>query len=68
MVSAAIVELRRAVHSDQGLERRVQDAPDLETWVALVLEVAAERGLAVSRTEVEDAMNAARRAWLERWL
>lgn len=59
---------RRAVLRDQKLQSRLRCTSDRELFVTVVLKLAAEHGFRFSAADVTDAMNAAQRDWLERWI
>ncbi|HEX9994319.1 MAG TPA: Nif11 family protein [Acidimicrobiales bacterium] len=60
--------LTAAVLADPALQQRLLAVPERPAFVAEVVAVAAERGLDVTPADVEAALVAARRAWLERWV
>lgn len=63
-----LAALRELVLADPALHDRLLAVPDRPAFVAAVVAVAAERGLAVEGADVEAALVAARRSWLERWV
>lgn len=56
------------VLADPALQERLLAVPERPAFVAEVVAVAAERDLDVTAADVEAALAAARRAWLERWV
>jgi hypothetical protein len=54
--------------ADEAAQRRLLATPERAAFVDAVVALAAERRLAVSPGDVEDALRAARRTWLERWV
>lgn len=63
-----LARLRELVLGDPALQDRLLAVPDRPAFVAAVVELAAERGLHVDGPQVEAALVAARRSWLERWV
>jgi hypothetical protein len=59
---------RETVPFDQNLVNSLSEMIDWPNFVAAVLRAGAERGYAFSATDVEAALHAGRRAWLERWI
>lgn len=59
---------RELVLRDRALQQQLRETPDWTRLLALVLRLGAERGCHFAAADVENAMHAARRAWLERWL
>ncbi|NJD07388.1 MAG: hypothetical protein FIA97_12950 [Methylococcaceae bacterium] len=53
---------------DPGLQVRLREITDRREFVAVCLAISAELGLALDETELQQAMQAGRRAWLERHL
>jgi hypothetical protein len=51
-----------------ALQRELLAQVDAATFPAAVAAVAAREGFTVSEADVSDAIGAARRAWLERWV
>lgn len=58
---------RELVLSEAKLQRQLRECGS-EEFVTKVVELGAARGFEFSRTDVDKAMNEARRIWLERWL
>lgn len=59
---------RQAVLQDTNLQQQLRETSDRESFVTLVWELANERGYRFSTADVQDAMQAAQRAWIERWI
>ncbi|MDQ1419509.1 MAG: hypothetical protein QOJ52_1471 [Acidimicrobiaceae bacterium] len=53
---------------DDELLQRLLALTDRNAFAAAVAQVAASHGLRIGPAEVEAALVAARRAWLERWI
>lgn len=66
--SADLDRLVEVVLADEAAQRRLLATPERAAFVDAVVALAAERRLAVSPGDVEDALRAARRTWLERWV
>jgi hypothetical protein len=65
---AALERFRQLVLDDLALQVELRDITDRELFVARVVQLGAERGCRMAGADVEDALRAGRRAWLERWL
>jgi hypothetical protein len=67
VASEVLEALRRCVHADPALAAElVCTAP--ERFTARLLVLAAERGLDVTPTDIEDSIDDGRRAWMLRWI
>jgi hypothetical protein len=55
------------VLSDSALRDELLSAPDLPALLALAIATARDRGIELSKEELQTVVNANRRAWLERW-
>lgn len=64
---APFEEVRELVLGDERLVERLADVPRDELPAALVA-LAAERGVELTFADVDEALRAARREWLERWI
>ncbi len=60
--------LRALVVADRSLLDRMLSTDGRAEFTAAVCALAVEHGLVVAPGDVEQALNAARRAWLERWV
>jgi hypothetical protein len=56
------------VLADHALHQQLRAASGLEAFVALAVQLGAERGCAFTADVVRNAVNERRRAWLERWI
>lgn len=59
---------RQDVLADPTLQERLRATRDWAAFVALALQLGAERGCALSAADLERALQTGRRLWLERWL
>jgi hypothetical protein len=59
---------RDLVIADPSLQADLQRHTELPPFIADIVRLAATHGLVVDETDVQDALNAARRSWLERWI
>ena len=59
---------RQLVLDDPTLQAPLRQSADREAFIAQVLELGRERGYEFSHHDVSEAINAARRTWLERWI
>jgi hypothetical protein len=66
--AAALARFQEAVLADTELQRRLLVATDRTVFVALVVQLAHERGCDVEPDDVEDGLRDGRRTWLERWI
>ena len=68
MSEADLRQFRDAVLADRSLQQALLAAPDGRVFSDLVVELAAQRGWSVTADDVQSALQAARRTWLERWV
>ena len=68
MSEADLQQFRDAVLADGSLQQTLLAVPDRTAFTELVVDLAAQSGWSVTAEEVESALQAARRAWLERWV
>jgi len=68
MVPSPLDQFRTVVLDDPGLQQELRDCADRAAFVARVIERAKKRGIMIDPAEVETALNAAARSWLERWI
>jgi hypothetical protein len=61
-------QFRQIVLNDVALQERLRTTTDHESFVGLVVRTGEERGCHFTPEDVEEAMRANRRAWLERWV
>jgi len=59
---------RTQVLQDPALQAELRDVADREAFISRVVMLAEARGCRFTAGEVEAALRAARRAWLERWI
>jgi hypothetical protein len=65
---SGLAQLKTMVLADTSLQSELRRAPDSESFIALVVARASERGLAIERGEIEEALAAGARAWTLRWI
>ena len=65
---SALGQFKAIVLADATLQRELRRAPDPESFIALVIARAGERGLAIERDEIEAALAAGARSWSLRWI
>lgn len=63
-----LARLRQIVLADPDLQRRLLAAAGRRQFVALVVGLAADRGLDVSDRDIDDAITESRRGWYSRWI
>lgn len=68
MAKENLEKFRQLVLEDLSLQEKLRDIKDREAFVALTVRLGEERGCVFYGEDVEDALDASRRAWLERWL
>lgn len=68
MNEGGLEAFRQAVYADSALGERLWEPIDRAAFVEIVLREAQARGYDIDRRELEEAMQAGRRAWIERWL
>ena len=61
-------QFRDLVLRSRALQARLDTEEDVRHFVPLVVRLGAENGYEFRDADVEQALSAARRAWLERWL
>jgi hypothetical protein len=67
MSSEEFEKFRTLVLQDEALQKILREAhPD--EFVSAVIETGKQNGFLFSAQDVEDAMQANRRAWIERWI
>lgn len=67
-IEAPLRRFQTIVRGDRALQAELRQAPDWETFIALVIERCRERGLAVSGADVAAELDAAKRAFTVQWL
>lgn len=69
-MSSNLAELERfqqEVLNDLNLQQQLRETTDKESFLELVMALGRERGYRITALEVDDAMRAAVRTWIERW-
>jgi len=61
-------EFRQLVLREPTLQRRLSEPTDLGQFLELVLREGKEHGFDFTPEDLRQALNASRRAWLERWI
>jgi hypothetical protein len=59
---------RHVVLCDQDLQEQLRETPDKESFLDLMITLGHARGYQFSIADVEAALLAAHRTWLERWI
>jgi len=59
---------RQLVLADRGLFEQLRQTADVDGFVAQTVRIGAEQGCVFTEQEVRAALQACRRAWLERWI
>jgi hypothetical protein len=67
MSQEAFERFRQTVLQDLVLHERLRATTDHRSFLDLVVRVGGERGYHFTPEDVEVAMRASRRAWIERW-
>jgi EAL domain-containing protein (putative c-di-GMP-specific phosphodiesterase class I) len=67
MPSEEFEKFRTLVLRDMSLQKMLNEAGDRE-FVSTVVETGKQNGFLFSAEDVEEAMQANRRAWIERWI
>lgn len=65
---AELGRFRQAVLSDLNLQQRLRETSDRESFVRLVVALGKEHGYRFTATDAEEALQAAKQAWCERWI
>jgi predicted ribosomally synthesized peptide with nif11-like leader len=61
-------QFRNIVLEDLSLQKQLRAFIGREEFIVRVIESGAERGFQFTAENVMEAMNASRRAWIERWV
>lgn len=64
--TAAFADFRELVIRDTALFERLAAADDAEAFGELAVRLGGERGLSFTAADVHEALQASRRAWIER--
>jgi hypothetical protein len=67
MSQQAFEQFRHIVLQDLALQERLRATTDHRSFLDLVVRVGGERGCHFTHEDVQAAMRASRRAWIERW-
>jgi len=57
---------REVVLADEGLQQQLRDTKDTTSFMKLMIHLGQLRGYEFTESEVEEALTAARRTWIER--
>lgn len=66
--AADLEHFRRIVLSNLGLQNRLRQTTDRESFIRLIVAVGGEHGYRFTAEHVQEALRAAQRAWHERWI
>lgn len=66
--AAELERFRQAVFDDLSLQERLRATKDFESFGRLVVSLGRDRGFRFTLQDVEEAIQAARRTWIERWI
>ena len=61
-------QFRNVVLEDLPLQKRLRNFTRHDRFIRRVVRLGAERGFEFTADEVLEAINASRRAWIERWI
>ena len=67
-VESGFASFQRLVLADTALQNALSSLTDRKAFIARTVELGGERGISFQPTDVEAAMLAAHRAWMERWI
>jgi predicted ribosomally synthesized peptide with nif11-like leader len=59
---------RELVLQDLSLQEKLRDIADRTVFLSIVVQLGAQSGYSFTAQEVEAALRASQRAWIERWL
>lgn len=68
MLSAPMQQFRRLVFSNAQVREALRAFADDASFVAGTIQLAGSMGIGLSAEEVQEALRAGQREWLERWL
>jgi hypothetical protein len=68
MSQEGLEKFRQLIWQEPTLQERLRATPDRASFIALTLQLGAERGYSFTVDEIEEALKASQRAWLERWI
>jgi len=61
-------KFREIVFADRGLQRELYEIEQPDRFAERIKELATERSLSVADEDIQEAMQQARREWIERWI
>lgn len=67
-MSSHFEQFRQLVLREPSLQQQLREPSSLPAFFDLTVQLGAERGYHFSAEDVQAALNASRRAWLERWI
>lgn len=68
MCVTGLDQFRQLVLREPSLQARLREPMELSRFVDLMLQEGKERGFDFTAEEVQQALSASRRTWLERWI
>jgi predicted ribosomally synthesized peptide with nif11-like leader len=68
MSQQGLEQFRELVLRDPVLQEQLRSLEDVNKFLALVVELGQARGFDFTQDDVRVAMQASRRAWMERWI
>lgn len=68
MSTASFEQFRQLVLNDPALQQQLRSTPNMQAFLDLTVQLGVEHGYDFSIDEVQAALQASRRAWLERWI
>ena len=63
-----VERFREEVLADDSLQQQLRDTKDTTNFMKLMIQLGRSRGYEFTESEVERALTAARRTWIERWI
>lgn len=68
MTQSDFDRFRQMVAEDRTLQDKLLEASEKAAFIRLVIGLGREQGLVLTAGDVESALNAGMRAWVERWI
>lgn len=68
MSEEKLSQFRSVIFFDISLQEKLREMADREEFIRTAVELGSERGFDFTADEVENALRAGRRVWIERWL
>ena len=68
MDQKTLANLQEIVFQDQALQSTLRDITDEPDFIIAVCSAALAHGLELQPEDIQSAMQAARRTWIERWI